>query len=149
MTQYMYIASPNKLPQGSFGASPVSPDKPNVFKTELDFVHLFFENNYDANQKKKISYSTHFSMKYEVSAYANQIPFKYHLKGTKVEEKCLGILHTYLEEALQSSGILEYFTSLSGEEDREISKKRNVSWSSIKSPYDLVLEDREFWTITY
>ncbi|MGD6802764.1 hypothetical protein [Rossellomorea aquimaris] len=148
LTQYIYIASTNKLPQGSFGTNPVSPEKPNIFKTELDFVHLDFENNYDVAQKKKISYSPHFSLEYEVAAYANYIPFKYRLKGTQGEEKCLKILHAYLEEAIQSSGILEYFTSLSGQENKEIAKKRTVRWSSIQSPYDLVLEDREFWTIT-
>ncbi|MGD6967524.1 hypothetical protein ACQCVP_13925 [Rossellomorea vietnamensis] len=148
LTQYIYIASTNKLPQGSFGSNPVSPDNPNIFKTELDFVHLDFENNYDAVQKKKISYSTHFSLEYEVAAYANQIPFKYRLNGTQGEEKCLKIVHSYLEEAIQSSGLLEYFTSLSGQVNKEISKKRSIRWPSIQSPYDLVLEDREFWTIT-
>ncbi|TYS01405.1 hypothetical protein FZC84_01755 [Rossellomorea vietnamensis] len=147
MTQYIYIASPIKLPQGSIGANPVSQEKPMIFKTELDAVHLLFENNYDADQKKKISYSPHFSFEYGVAAYANQIPFKYHLKGTQAEEKCLKILYGYMEGALQASGILEYFTSLTGKEDLEISKKRNVQWSNIKSPYDLVMEDREFLTI--
>ncbi len=53
MTQYIYIASPIKLPQGSIGANPVSQEKPMIFKTELDAVHLLFENNYDADQKRK------------------------------------------------------------------------------------------------
>ena len=35
MTQYIYIASPMRLPKGSFGSNPVSPEQPNVFKNEL------------------------------------------------------------------------------------------------------------------
>lgn len=70
-------------------------------------------------------------------------------KGTAEEEKCLKILYSYLEEALKSSGIVEYFTSLSGKEDLDISKRRNIRWKEVKTPYDLVLEDREFWEITF
>ncbi len=83
-----------------------------------------------------------------MAVYVNYITFNYRLKGTPEEEKCLKILYFYLEEALQSSGIVEYFTSLSGKEDLEISKRRNIRWMEVKTPYDLVLEDREFWEIT-
>lgn len=137
-----------KLPQGSFGSNPVSFEQPNVFESELDFVHLYFTNNYDSNQKRKFSFSPHFSFAHQVAVYVNHIPFKYRFKGTSEEEKCLEILYSYLEEALQSSGIVEYFTSLDGKEDLEILKRRNVRWMEIKTPYDLVLEDREFWEIT-
>ena len=149
MTQYIYIASPMKLPQGSFGSNPVSSEQPNVFKSELDFVHLYFTNNYDSNQKRKFSYSLHFSFAYQVAVYSNHIPFKYRLMGTAQEEKSLNIIYTYLEEALHTSGVVEYFTSLSGKEHLAISKRRKVRWSEIKTPYDLVLEDREFWEITF
>ncbi|MGM0883634.1 MAG: hypothetical protein ACQEXQ_21685 [Bacillota bacterium] len=146
MTQYIYIASPVKLPKGSFGLNPLSPEKPNVFKTELDATELYFENNYDNKLKRKSSYSPHFTLQYQVAAYSNAIPLKYRIKGNATEEKCLNILYTYLEEAIQTSGIVEYLTCLSGEEELAISKKRNIRWMDIKTPYDLVLEDREFWT---
>ena len=149
MTQYIYIASPMKLPQGSFGSNPVSSEQPNVFHTELDFVHLYFTNNYDSNQKRKFSYSPHFSFDYQVAVFLNHIPFKYRLMGTAQEEKSLNIIYTYLEEALHTSGVVEYFTSLSGKEHLAISKRRKVRWSEIKTPYDLVLEDREFWELTF
>jgi len=29
-----------------------------------------------------------------------------------------------------------------------ISQRRNIRWKEVKTPYDLVLEDREFWEIT-
>lgn len=148
MTQYIYIASPMKLPQGSFCSNPVSSEQPNVFKSELDFANLYFENNYDGKLKRKVSYSPHFSFIHQVAVYVNYITFKYRLKRTPEEEKCLKILYLYLEEALQSSGIEEYFTSLSGKEDLEISKRRNIRWMEVKTPYDLVLEDREFWEVT-
>lgn len=45
------MASPMKLPEGSFGLKPVSPEQPNVFKDELDFTHLHFEDNYDRASK--------------------------------------------------------------------------------------------------
>ena len=138
-----------KLTQGSFGSNPVSSEQPNVFKSELDFTHLYFENNYDSSQKRKFSYSPHFSFVHQVAVYSNHIPFKYELKATAEEEKCLKILYAYLEEALQNGGILEYFTALSGKEDLKILKRRNVRWKEIKTPYDLVLEDREFWEITF
>ncbi|MFJ7684726.1 hypothetical protein [Peribacillus butanolivorans] len=59
MTQYIYIASPMKLPEGSFGLKQVSPEQPNVFKDELDFTHLHFEDNYDRASKTRFSYSSH------------------------------------------------------------------------------------------
>lgn len=149
MTQYIYIASPMKLPQGSYGSNPVSSGQPNIFKSELDFTHLYFENNYDSKLKRKFSYSPHFSFKHQVAVYVNHIPFKYRLRGTAEEEKCLNILYSYLEDVLQSSGVLEFFSSLSGKENLEISKKRSICWDDIKTPYDLVLEDREFWEITF
>ena len=149
MTQYIYIASPMRLPQGSFGSNLVSSEQPNVFKSELDFTHLYFQKNYDSKQKRRFSYSPHFSFVHQVAVYANHLPFKNSLKGTAEEEKCLKILYAYLEEALQSAGIVEYFTSLSGKEDLEILKRRKVRWVEIKTPYDLVLEDREFWEITF
>ena len=148
MTQYIYIASPMRLPQGSFGSNPVSSKKNNVFKNSLDFTHLYFENNYDSELKQKISFSPYFSFSHQVAVYVNYIPFKYHLKGTAEEEKCLKILYSYLEKALQTSGVIEYFTSLSGKEDLTISQRRNIRWKEVKTPYDLVLEDREFWEIT-
>ncbi|WML46717.1 hypothetical protein RCG23_13795 [Neobacillus sp. PS3-34] len=148
MTQYIYLASPMRLPKGSFGSKSVSPKKPNVFKNELDFTHLYFENNYDSKLKRRFSYSPHFSFNHQVAAYSNHIPLKYEIKGTAEEEKCLTILYFYLEEAIQASGIVEYFTCLSSKEELSISKKRNIRWKDIKDPYDLVLEDREFWEIT-
>ncbi len=148
MTQYIYIASPLKLPQGEFGLNPVSKDKPNVFRTDLDFVHLYFENNYDEDTKQKFSYSKHFSYKHQTAAYTNSIPLKHEVDGSAGEKKCLELLYSYLENAIYKSGAIEYFTSISGEEDLSISKKKEVKWADIKTPYDLVLEDREFWGIT-
>lgn len=83
-----------------------------------------------------------------MTAYSNCIPLKYELKGNAVEEKCLTILYSYLKEALQASGVVEYFTCLSGKEELAISKKRSIRWMDIKTPYDLVLDDLEFWEIT-
>lgn len=148
MTQYIYLASPVKLPGGSFGANQASSEQPNIFQTELDFTHLSFENNYDRNLKRKFSYSPHFSFDCQVAAYSNFIPLKPRLRGTAEEEKCLRILYDYLEAAMQESGIIEYFTCLSGKEDSPISKKQSVRWKDMKDGYDLVIEDREFWEIT-
>jgi hypothetical protein len=127
----------------------LSPEQLNVFKNQLDFTELYFENNYDSKLKRRISYSPHFSFNHQVAAYSNHIPLKYELKGTAEEEKCLKILYSYLEAALQASGVVEYFTCLSGKEELAISKKRNIRWMDIKKLYDLVLEDREFWKITF
>ena len=149
MTQYIYLASSIKLPKGSFGQSPLAPDQPNVFNGELDFAHLHFENNYNPELKGRFSYSPHFSFKHQVAADARKIPLKLHLKGTAEEAKCLGILYAYIEEALGVSGIVEYFTCLNGKEDAAISKKRHIRWSDVLEPYDLVLEDLEFWEITF
>ncbi|MEI3598501.1 MULTISPECIES: hypothetical protein [unclassified Oceanobacillus] len=148
MTQYIYLASPIRLPKGSFGQSPLSPEQPNVFTSELDFAHLYFENNYDSELKQRFSYSPHFSFKHQVAADARDIPLKLQLQGTAEEAKCLSILHAYIEEALQASGVVEYFTSLNGKEDSSIAKKRYIRWSDIKDPYDLVIDDLEFWEIT-
>ena len=149
MTQYIYIASPMRLLEGSFGSNPLSPEQPNVFKNEFDFTDLYFENNYDRKWKRRFSYSPHFSFDHQVAVYSNHIPLKFGLKGTAAEEKCLTILYSYLEEALEASSVVEYFTCLSGKEESAISKKRNIRWMDIKNPYDLVLEDREFWEITW
>lgn len=148
MTQYSYIASPMRLPNGSFGSNPVSPEQPNVFRSKLDYTHLYFENNYDSEKKQRFTYSAHFSYKHQVAADSNQIPLYNQLRGTPEEEKCLTILYTYIEEAIQSSNNIEYFTSWNGEEDLALSNKRSINWLDIKSPYDLVLKDRELLEIT-
>lgn len=54
MTQYIYLASPMRLVDGSFGSDPISPEQPNVFKSEFEFTHLHFEKNYDREIKTKI-----------------------------------------------------------------------------------------------
>jgi hypothetical protein len=148
MTQYIYIASPVKLRKGSFGSRPLSPEQPNVFKDELDFTGLYFENNYDSKSKRRFSYSPHFTFEHQVATESRPIPLKHQLKGTAKEEKCLNILYFYLEEALQTSGVLELSTCISGKEGSPISEQRSIRWSDIKTPYDLVQEDREFWSIT-
>jgi hypothetical protein len=148
MTQYIYISSPMRLPTGSFGANPISPKQPNVFRSELDFVHLYFENNYDSETKQRFNYSPHFSYKHQVASYANKIPLNNQLCGTSEEEKCLAILYSYIEKAIQNGNVIEYFTSLNGEEDLALSRKRSINWLDIKDPYDLVLEDREFLEMT-
>ncbi|MFZ3591149.1 hypothetical protein ACOI1C_18370 [Bacillus sp. DJP31] len=149
MTQYIYIASSMRLPKGSFGSNPLSFEKPNIFRDELDFTNVYFENNYDSKLKRRFSFSPHFSFNHQVAVGSSYIPLKYQLKGTVDEEKCLIILYSYLDKALQASGVVEYFTCLSGKEDLAISKKQNIRWMDIKKPYDLVLEDREFWKITF
>lgn len=148
MTQYIYLASPMRLMEGEFGSNPLSPEQPNVFRTMFDFTHLYFEKNYNSEAKRRFTYSPHFSYKHQVGAYSNQIPLNNQICGTREEEKCLTILYNYIEEAIQNSNIIEYFTSLNGEEHLALSKKRSLSWSDIKNPYDLVLEDREFLKIT-
>ena len=70
------------------------------------------------------------------------------LKGNAIDEKCLGLLQTYINDALQVSGIVEYFTSWNGEGALPITDKRSIQWTDIKIPYELVLADREFWVIT-
>ncbi|GAE29326.1 hypothetical protein [Halalkalibacter hemicellulosilyticus] len=148
MTQYIYLASPLRLPKGSFGLNPISSEAPNVFGNEVDFTHLFFEDNYDSNSKRRFPYSSHFSYKHQVAAYANHIPLTSQLKGNAEEEKCLTILYDYMGEAIQKSGVIQYFTSLNGEENLALSNKRNIHWLDLKKPYDLVLEDRELWEVT-
>jgi hypothetical protein len=115
---------------------------------ELDYEHLFFESNYDHKLKRRFSYSTHFSFGYQVAAYARHIPLRATMKGTLAEEKCLAILHSYLSNALQSSGIIEYYTCVSGKEDLSISKRRDIRWPDINNPYDLLVGDREFLQVT-
>lgn len=154
MTQYIYIASPLRLPTGSFGANPVSHEQPNVFKGELEYTHLYFENNYDSNTKIRFPYSPHFSFKHQVSTAHNAIPLKHEWKGAKhwggneIERKCLALLYTYLEKAVQTAYTIELFTSINGEEHLPISIKRSVRWSDIKTHENLILDDREFREIT-
>ncbi|MFE4426385.1 hypothetical protein ACFRH9_04695 [Peribacillus butanolivorans] len=57
-------------------------------------------------------------------------------------------MYSYIEEELHASGVIEYFTSLNAQEDLPIGINRSVSWTDIKTPYNLVLADREFWYIT-
>ena len=154
MTQYIYIASPLRLPVGTFGLNPISPEQPNVFASELDFTHLHFENNYDSESKERFSYSPHFSFKHQVTTTNNSLPLKHEWISTKqwnrkeFERKCLALLYSYLEKAVGTAYVVEYFTSINGEEHLPISVKRKKHWKDIKKPDDLIIEDREFWEIT-
>jgi hypothetical protein len=143
MTQYIFIASPIKLHQGDFGSNPVSKEQPNVYNTELDFTHLYFENNYDSKLKKKFSFSNHLTYEFQVTAYANQVPLKGRETGSTYEKKCLDILYGYVEKAIFKGGHIEMFTCWNGEENNRLSNYRKVYWKDIKSPYDLVLNDLE------
>lgn len=149
MTQYIYLASPMKLAVGEFGSNPVSPEQPNVFNSEYDFTHLYFENNYDSELKQRFTFSKHFSYKHQVATASNYLPFKKQESGTREEKKCLTILYEYIEKAIQYSNVIEVLSSLNGREDEALLKRSSVSWSDIKNPYDLVLEDRELLEITH
>lgn len=65
-----------------------------------------------------------------------------------MEEKGRGQLCSYIDEALQNSGFLEFFTSLNGEEELPLHKRRSIKWKEIRF-HDLVLEDREFGEYRY
>ncbi|EKN71628.1 hypothetical protein BABA_00445 [Neobacillus bataviensis LMG 21833] len=148
MTQYIYIASPKELSTGSFGLNPVSSEQPNVFETELDFAHLSFEDNYDPKSKSRFSYSPHFSFEFQVACSFNFLHLKNGLKGNATDDKCMALLYSYIDEALKSNGFVDYFTCWNGEEELLITNKRSIQWADIKTSYDLVLADREFWEIT-
>ena len=47
------------------------------------------------------------------------------------------------------SGVVEYFSSLNGKEDLPFSCKKSIFGRFLKTPYDLVLADREFREISY
>ncbi|WP_289890399.1 hypothetical protein [Virgibacillus pantothenticus] len=143
MTQYYYISSPHKLPKGTFGSQPVSEKQPNIFNNELDAIELIFEDNYDSKTKKRFKYVPILSFKYQVAVYNNFLPIKNQEIGNSFEEKCLHLLYEYLHTALHESGILEFCTCLNGTEEQGNWTKKILYWSDIKSPYDLVLNDRE------
>ncbi|MFD1020855.1 hypothetical protein [Thalassobacillus hwangdonensis] len=148
MTQYTYLASPIKLPTVTLGLNPVSPDKPNEFATELDFTHLYFEGNYDKEDGKRHSYSAHFTFKNQVAFMNSHVPLRHEIDGSRAERKCLNILYSYLDEAITRGGMLEMFTCISGQEERALERKKSIRWQDIRDPYDLVMSDREFWSIT-
>ncbi|WP_088011208.1 hypothetical protein [Gottfriedia acidiceleris] len=145
MTQYHYISSPIPLKDGVFGQNAISP---NVYANELDFTHLFLERNYDPEEKKFFSFSNHFKYKYQVGMVSTQIPLKGEKgKTTPEEEKCLKILYEYIKDAVNESGIIEYYASWNSEENYPISIKRQITLSDLKTPSDLIIADREFVTI--
>ncbi|MBT2214849.1 hypothetical protein KK120_03330 [Virgibacillus dakarensis] len=147
MTQYYYISSPHKLLKGTFGSQPVSEKQPNIFNSELDATELIFEDNYDTETKKRFKYVPILSFKYQVAVYNNSLPIKNHEAGNSFEEKCLHLLYEYLRNALHESGVLEFCTCLNGTEEQGNWTKKTLHWSDIKSPYDLVLKDREMCEI--
>ena len=148
MTQYYYISSPRKLPEGDFGAKPISEDKPHVFSNELDFTSLFFENNYDQDKKKRFSYVPSFHYKYQVAVYHNFLPIKSEERGNNpIERKCLGLFYDYISNAVEESGMIEYCTCLNGTEDRGDWTRKTLYWGDVESRDDLVLNDREICEI--
>jgi len=149
MTQYHFISSPKLLKEGTFGDNPVSPEKPNVYATNLDFDHLFIKGNWDKERKVIASYSEHFKYKYQVGFISGQIPIKG--RGGKLNsprvKKYLDILYKYIVDAVNDSGVIEYYTSWNSEEDLPISGMRQISLANLKFPEDLVIADRELVTI--
>ncbi|MEH7351115.1 hypothetical protein [Gottfriedia acidiceleris] len=144
MTQYHYISSPKRLKDGSFGQNPISP---NVYANELDFTHLYMERNYDPEEKKIFSFSKHFKYKYQVCMMSQQVPLKGEKRITPEGEKCLKILYEYIIEAVNESGVIEYYASWNSEEDYPINHKRQIALTDLKSPRDLIIAEREFVTI--
>ncbi|AUJ24315.1 hypothetical protein [Virgibacillus dokdonensis] len=147
MTQYFYIASPKKLKTGVVGSKPISPAQPNVFKDELDATGLFFEANYDAEIKKRFDYAPVLSFKYQVAVSHNLLPLKHEERCNRDEERCLTLLYEYMKKAIMKSGVIEVCTCINGTEERDGWDEKSATWSNIKAPYDLVLNDRECWRI--
>ncbi|ODG91494.1 MULTISPECIES: hypothetical protein [Bacillaceae] len=144
MTQYHFISSPIILKEGSFGENAISP---NVYENELDFTHVYMERNYDPEEKKFFSFSKHFKYKYQVSMVSTQVPLKGEKRITPEGEKCLKILYEYIREAVNESGVIEFFASWNSEEDYPIREKRQITLTDLKTPRDLIIADREFVTI--
>ncbi|UPM55520.1 hypothetical protein [Gottfriedia acidiceleris] len=141
MTQYHFISSPIPLKDGKFGDNPISP---NVYANELDFTHLYMERNYDSEEKKIFSFSKHFKYKHQVCMMSQQVPLKGEKQITPEGEKCLKILYEYIKEAVNESGVIEFFASWNSEEDHPISQIRQISLTDLKSPRDLIIAEREF-----
>lgn len=132
---------------GSFGPTPVSEDKPNVYNSEYDWAGLYFENNYDSEMKKRFSYVPDFTHKHQVAVSGDALPTKLDEDHSRIEEKCVKLLHEYVKGAIQESGMIEICTCINGTEDRGNWTKRTIYWPDITSAYDLVLEDRELCEI--
>ncbi|OMI00413.1 hypothetical protein BTA30_14950 [Bacillus swezeyi] len=60
---------------------------------------------------------------------------------------CLKILFSYIKDVMKNSFSIEWYTAWAGEEDMEISKKRELVLSEFTSPSQLILEDREYLRI--
>ncbi|MGG2028714.1 hypothetical protein AB1282_23700 [Gottfriedia sp. S16(2024)] len=144
MTQYHYISSPMRLKEGTFGDNPISP---NVYANELDFTHLYMERNYNLEEKRIFSFSKHFQFKHQVWMMSQQVPMKGEKRITPEGEKCLKILYEYIKEAVNESGVIEYFASWNSEEDLPINHKREMTLIDLKTPRDLIIAQREFVTI--
>ncbi|PGM56997.1 hypothetical protein [Bacillus sp. AFS053548] len=98
-------------------------------------------------KKKMFSFSKHFKYKYQVCMMSQQVPLKGEKRISPEGEKCLKILYEYIKEAVNESGVIEYYASWNSEEDYPINHKRQIALTDLKSPRDLIIAEREFVTI--
>ncbi|MBC2012709.1 hypothetical protein [Listeria marthii] len=141
MTQYHYLASKSLLGKGN------DEDEKKtcyVYKNDLDFLSLNFEDNIDYDTKEMFSFSKHFNpkCKFQVAISEGKLPLKNEYQGDAYEIKSLSILYDYILNASQESDTLELYTSWNGEEDLPLTDKKEISIEEL-TPESLILRDRE------
>lgn len=143
LTQRFFLSSTKSLPTGDFGRKGKTLSNGDMqFDSELDFAGLFIE------KMKKTEIPTHIKQPFVVSVS----PEGGSLAEDELQDvdlKCLQTLFDYIQNEAKKALTMEFYSAWYGEENLPVTKKRIISLSELKSPLQLILEDREYLKIKY
>ena len=110
---------------------------------------FFFENNYDTNEQKVLSFSKYFSSKkYQVASIDLKLPDKNDKKISKKNKKALLELLNYIKNHFDNNNAnyIELLFCLNGFENDPLKQNYSTNYNEL-SVNDLFYEELKFLTI--
>lgn len=140
MTQHYFLAAKTPLKFGSFGSKPEKISNGRIYyDSEVDASGIYVEKLADKYAPKhlKLPYKALVSVDFFGS-------FDYTDNPKPTDIKCLTVLYEYIQDILMHSFSLEWYSAWDGEENWDISNRRDLILKELTSPLQLMLHDREY-----
>lgn len=149
MSSYIYLSSDTFLPDGSIGDKDLTVFQTTFYPSLIAMESFFFENNYDTDEQKVLTFSKYFSSeKYQVASIDLNLPEKDDKKISKSNKKALEELLGYIKNHFDNSNAkyVEILFCLNGFENASLKHSYSINYNEL-SANDLFYEELKFLTI--
>ncbi|AGY83049.1 hypothetical protein [Carnobacterium inhibens] len=149
MSSYIYLSSDTFLPEGAIGDKGLTVFQTTFYPSLNSMESFFFENNYDTDEQKVLSFSKHFSSeKYQVASIDLNLPENDGKKISKRNKKALEELFGYIKNHFDNSNAsyVEILFCLNGFENDPLQHNYSINYNEL-SANDLLYEELKFLTI--